>query len=237
MHKLAQYSLLGIALTSVTSAAIIRPTAITGPNGDAGSSLGDLISGSGLSTALDNGTNLTTATTTTHTLTGTGQNVSWTLAGNTNLPVFSFDLGSEQSIGTALLWQYGNNGGPGADNAGNHTRQFELIFHTLAEGSTFDFGTEAAEYSGTMAYVDNGDADSTATNLGQAFQFASQNAQYVGLRIVSNYGGQDNGGNTITGGDRFGLGEVRFATETIPEPSSSALIGLAGIALILRRRK
>lgn len=237
MMTLTKYSLLTFSLAATASAAIIQPVSVTGPAGDAGSSLDDLRSGSGLSTSLPNGTDLATAQSTTHTLTGTGHTVSWTLAGNTVQPVFSFDLGSQQTVGTALLWQYGNNGGPGQYDSGNHTREFELIFHTAAEGGIFDFTTEAVEFSGTMDYVDAGGPDSTATNLGQTFQFAPQDAQFVGLRIVSNYGGESVDGNTVGGGDRFGLGEVRFATEAIPEPSSTALIGLAGLGFILRRRR
>ncbi|MGB0992575.1 MAG: PEP-CTERM sorting domain-containing protein [Akkermansiaceae bacterium] len=228
-------NLIGLGLIGGVNAAVIAPTSITGTiAGDAGSSVGDLISGSGLSAGLTGGETLATAQATTHVLTGGGHTDSWTFGTTGGNPVFSIDLGSELSFGTIILWQYGNNGGPTATDAGNHTREFELIFHTAAEGSTFDFGTEAVEYSGTMSYIDAGGDDSSATNLGQAFQFASVDAQYVGLRIVSNYGGQP---GITAGGDRYGLGEVRFATEAVPEPSSTALLGLGGIALLLRRRK
>jgi len=229
---------LSLGMAAAINAAVIQPTGITGNlAGDAGSSVGDLISGSGLSTVLTSGDALATALTTTHVLTGTGHQQSWTIGTGPALPVFSIDLGSEQAFGTALLWQYGNNGGAGQYDAGNHTRQFELIFHTTAEGATFDFDTEIAEFSGTMAYIDGGGADSSATNLAQSFQFASVDAQYVGLRIINNYKDETVDGTLLTGGDRWGLGEVSFASEVVPEPSSAALLGLGGLALILRRRK
>ncbi len=229
---------LTIGLGMLAQATIIQPTSITGNiAGDAGSSIADLTSGSGLSTPLVNGTDLATAQTTTHVLTGTGHVDSWTISGIATLPVFSMDLGSEQALDAAVLWQYGNNGGPGQWDAGNHTRQFELIFHTTAEGSTFDFDTEAAEFSGTMAYIDAGGADSTASNIAQTFQFSSETAQYVGLRIVSNWGGEVIDGNTISGGDRFGLGEVRFATEVIPEPATLGLMAIFGGATLFIRRR
>lgn len=47
----------------------------------------------------------------------------------------------------------------------------------------------------------------------------------------------DNGFSTGSGGDRTGLGEIRFGGVAVPESSSTALLGLGGLALILRRRK
>ncbi len=233
-YTLTATNSVGITNASVTvfvqeamTGTIIQPTSITGNlEGDAGSSIADLTSGSGLSTPLVNGTDLATAQTTTHVLTGTGHVDSWTISGIATLPVFSMDLGSEQALDAAVLWQYGNNGGPGQWDSGNHTRQFELIFHTTAEGSTFDFDTEAAEFSGTMAYIDAGGADSTDSNTAQIFQFAIETAQYVGLRIVSNWGGEDIDGNVIGGGDRFGLGEVRFVTGSsyVADPIGNIMI-------------
>ena len=39
------------------------------------------------------------------------------------------------------------------------------------------------------------------------------------------------------GGAFAGISEVRFGSEPIPEPTTTALLGLGGLALILRRRK
>ena len=46
--------------------------------------------------------------------------------------------------------------------------------------------------------------------------------------------------NSITGGNNFNgatIGGVTFDTFVVPEPSSAALLGLGGLALLLRRRK
>ena len=156
---------------------------------------------------------------------------SWTRGRGSGNPVFSFDLGVDTSIGSILLWQYGN----GA--AGNSTRDFELIFHTDVEGGSFDFasagGVEATEYAGQMDLAAN---YTTVDNVAQFFGFGSTTtARYVGVRIANNWG--QNG--VAPGGDRYGLGEVRFATEAvIPEPSTFALsaLGLLGLLGFRRRR-
>ena len=60
-------------------------------------------------------------------------------------------------------------------------------------------------------------------------------ADRVRLTVTDNYFGEAG----AAGGDRVGLAEVRFLGDVavIPEPSSTALLGLGGLALILRRRK
>jgi hypothetical protein len=42
---------------------------------------------------------------------------------------------------------------------------------------------------------------------------------------------------TATGGDNFRINGVTLQLSSVPEPSAAALIGLAGLALILRRRR
>ena len=56
-------------------------------------------------------------------------------------------------------------------------------------------------------------------------------ADRVRITVTDNYSG------TSAGGDRVGLAEIAFQGTVVPEPSSTALLGLGGLALILRRRK
>lgn len=96
----------------------------------------------------------------------------------------------------------------------------------------------SAEFSIDATFGDVGDTATgtfTALNSGpgqQDFAIGSTvSAQYVRITITDNYFGLGGG----AGGDRVGFNDFQF--NAVPEPSSTALLGLGGLALILRRRK
>jgi hypothetical protein len=227
-------------LSQPAEATVITPTFVTGTiAGDAGSHVNYLITDNagfpeaalqrpaGTGVTLNTGDTLADALATLHARNGQAHAESWTRSTGAGNPVFSFDLGADTSVGSVMLWQYGN-GSPG-----NSARDFELIFHTAAEGNTFSFasggGSEATEFSGQMDQAAN---YTTATNVAQFFGFGStENARYIGLRLASNYNGILN-----PGGDRYGLGEVRFATE-VPEPATIFIMMAAGIPALLKRKR
>ena len=238
-----------VMMATITYAEVVKPVSVTGNiAGDAGSSDQYLLNDNpgfadgslqrpvGTAVDLITGDSLVDALATFGARGGGAHAESWTRGTGAGNPEFVFDLtgAGDTDIGSIILWQYGNNGGAGPENGGNATRDFELIFHTNAEGGVFDFGSEAVEFSGTMdpIYGDNAE-----DNYAQIFGFGSTvNAQYVALRIANNY--LPPADPLITaGGDRYGLGEVRFATE-VPEPSTLMLTGLLlGLcSLVLRRR-
>ena len=122
-------------------------------------------------------------------------------------PVLTFDLGSAQDLTDFVYWGY-NNGG-----TGNEASVFNLTFST--DNSTF----------GSLVIFDQ---SGLALGLGTPATLSlgsTINAQYVRVEMTDNQGGID----------RVGLGEVKFIA--VPEPSSTALLGLGGLALLLRRRK
>jgi hypothetical protein len=225
------YMIVVSLMAAVAHTDVIKPVSVTGSiAGDAGSSDQWLLNDNagyaapglerplGTGNTLDTGDSLADALATLAQLSGGGHAESWTFGTGGGNPEFVFDLTGvgNTSIGSIILWQYGNNGGPGTDNCGNHTREFELIFHTEAEGATFNFGTETVEFADTMVPVY---ADDTSGNVAQHFLFDSQvSVRYVALRIASNYLPPADLLITV-GGDRYGLGEVRFATEA-PLPST-----------------
>ncbi|NQT40601.1 MAG: discoidin domain-containing protein [Planctomycetes bacterium] len=244
---LDEVSVHGTAADAVPEPTIIKPVAVsTSITGDAGSSHLYLLDDNpgfaahslqrpvGTGVTLETGDPVSHALVTVHERSGTAHAESWTRGTGLGLPEFVFDLtgGGDTPVESILLWQYGN-GSPG-----NSARDFELIFHTEAEGDVFSFasgsGTEANEFTGTM---DAAAPFTTDANVAQQFNFAPETARYVGLRIANNYLGI-----LGPGGDRYGLGEVRFvapaAGAAVPEPSTFALaaLGLLGLGWYGRRR-
>ena len=136
--------------------------------------------------------------------------------GAAGAPVLIFDLGSDVSLSEISTWGYdvGNTNG---------AKDYSLRFATSADG-TGGFGSSIT-YSPTFeAAFDDTTRDSEAFSQ-------TVTARYVEMTITDNWRGFQ---GALAGGDRVGLGEVAFAT---PEPSSTALLGLGGLALILRRKK
>ena len=67
-----------------------------------------------------------------------------------------------------------------------------------------------------------------ADREGELLTYTSVSARYVLFEVNANHsGGADN---------LVAVAEVRFI-DAVPEPSTTALLGLGGLALILRRRK
>jgi len=153
--------------------------------------------------------------------------------GTANPPSVVFDLGTDTVISNIVLWQYQNDGG-GVANVGNHTRTLDLRFNTAAEGSGSFLGSATTL---TMLPVTDGDGpgngnDLNGVNSAQTFGLSGV-ARYVQLTVTDNY---RNFQGITAGGDRAGLGEVRFFGEAIPEPGSLSLLLLAGGAMMRRRR-
>jgi hypothetical protein len=153
--------------------------------------------------------------------------------GSTNPPSVVFDLGSDTLLSDILLWQYQNDGA-GATNVGNHTRTLDLRFNSAAQGAGAFLGSATTL---TMLPVLDGDGagngnDLNGINSAQTFAVGGV-ARYVQLTVTDNYRGFQ---GIVAGGDRAGLGEVRFFGEAIPEPAAAGLLLLAG-GMVLRRRR
>ena len=126
-------------------------------------------------------------------------------------------------LGQAILWKYGNANG----SATHAMKDFSFQFNSEADG--------ALNFSGPiMDLVLDQPTSGTKTRLGgqdtqapQTFELNQTGVRYIKMTLNSNYG-SGIGGN-------IAFNEIRF--NAVPEPSSTVLLGLGGLALILRRRR
>ncbi len=167
---------------------------------------------------------VTNASTSDYFLTGTGA---------TSPPIFVWDLGQDLAIDHLVLWQYQNTGGGNA-NVGNHARTIVLRFNTEAEGFASFLGPVT---NLTMLPVVDNDGvpgnDLGGLNLVQPLDLSAY-GRYVQMTVTDNYRGHQ---GIVNGGDRVGLGELRFDAHVVPEPATMALLGLGALALVRRRRR
>jgi hypothetical protein len=235
--------ILRVAITVIVSliatsapAQIIVPTLVStqNDNTDVGvsASVANLTNGSGLSSPLPNGSALDGALAVTHTFSSTGERESWTTRSTypadyyavSPMPVFVWDLGQDTPLDHIVLWQYGNfGGGINTNTDGNAARTFLLRFNTAAEGTSFAGPTE---FSGTLTRV-----PATGINGAQAFPLGGITARYVELTVSDNYFGV---AGVAGGGDRVGLGEIRFnaaaVTNAVPAARSVVVSTQQGMA-------
>lgn len=216
---------LGLALTVAAPAAVIVGTSsisYTGTAGEEGSlSLNNenqIIDGSGLSAA----PTVATIATVTHANVADGN--AWAtvdpapgggdfFADTSDTVSFEVVFDGTYSITDFAHWSYG----------------FGTVNDNNISAITLDYGVgDFASSTGSLAIAEAASAGaSVTTSLGGAIV-----ADRVRITVTDNH--FESGGD---GGDRVGLTEIRFIGDAVPEPSSAALLGLGGLALILRRRK
>jgi hypothetical protein len=131
----------------------------------------------------------------------------------------TYDLEANYDLSSLKIWNY--NGAVGAsDTAG--AKDLEILVASSVGGSFTSISNEILA-KGT---------GSTTTDFGHFVDLSSfaaaDNVRLVRFNITSNQGFDF---------DLVGLSEVRFDGVAVPEPSTTALLGLGGLALILRRRK
>ena len=182
--------------------------------------IGNIVNNSGLSGSADisNYTSIThsaasntTAWTTDDPAPGGGD---WFAEGNAPVAIV-FPLGGLYSVTDFVFWGYHFGSGNG-----NEARAFTVDFSTDG-GGTYGSSVAVAQPLGALAV-----ANSATLPFGGAFS-----ANTIRVTITDN---QFGGGPA--GGDRLGLGEVKFIGTAVPEPSA-ALLGCAALLGIFRRRR
>ncbi|MEJ6571203.1 MAG: PEP-CTERM sorting domain-containing protein [Akkermansiaceae bacterium] len=211
--------LLPLVATTVSGAVIVPVTA--NASSEKSDSLATfLIDGSGLFTS-------TTELTPDNSLTGihydnsnatsSTADRSWVWSGIISEEWVEFDLGGSFNVTDAYIWQ------TTFSTTTRQTRTFDI-----------EYSTDGTNYFVASADQQLGQVTPTLTvgSTAETFNFSSVTASWMRIGIDGTYENPGGGRNWLGG-----LGEVRFEGTAVPEPSTTALLGLGGLALILRRRK
>lgn len=230
--------------SSACAATVINPVGVTLTGSDALFPAAHLIDGSGLEFLLSTGDPLPLVSN--HRWKSPASD-SWVsgapggfpsdwYANSSSVPTFVFDLGQDTALDAVHLWPYSGHSGADGTVQGNSARTLEFRFNTTAEGN--------GAFSGPAVGVtlDHGPLSETAAGFvlpRQDFGVGLQTARWIEMRITHNWyvapgdgTTPDTHGHIIRGGDRVGLGEIRFSA--VPEPHAHALVvglGLLGLAV------
>ncbi len=144
---------------------------------------------------------------------GNGDNVMYHQDLDNTLPNFAiYDLEANYYLDSLKVWNYND-----AGNLGIGAKDVKISVASSEGGAFTDIWTGQFDQAPGLDNVD----------FGQVIDLNTADVRLVRFDITSNYGFTARGGLT-------GFSEVRFAT---PEPSSTALLGLGGLALMLRRKR
>jgi hypothetical protein len=137
---------------------------------------------------------------------------------------FTFTFNTAVDVDTVHFWTYDRN----TDSPGREIKDFDISFSTNG-------GTSYGSTTSLTNWLDRDGAEITVDGVGdrighQSKTFTRQN-DVTNIKFSSIVAHNDS--------NRYvGFSEIRFGSpDAIPEPSTTALLGLGGLALILRRRK
>ena len=208
---------LSLGLGAVSNAAIVATTSVTSTtvpsNGTSIAALSDRVLSTSTATfptptTLTEANKLTLVSNNAYSFDGGGGGQY--LADNNNGLTYTFNFAGGATIGQILLWNYSQNSVRGLDAV------------SMVE---VDTGSGFIDQSLSLTLLDAG----TANFRAQALNLSGALAGVTSIRLTVAQAGTG-GGETAGGFD-----EVAFSS--VPEPSAATLLGLGGLALILRRRK
>jgi hypothetical protein len=214
--------------TSSLQAAVIFPllstdsgsvTSSTLTEEDAPRTIDSALDGSGFTSTLTDANVLTVehepaTSTDNHYLGNTGNGGADSIAAT----VITFDLGGAYDVTDIYLWQYHRS------QTGRGLRSFDIAFST--DGGT-TFGTAVAASTLGITEFTIGSTSGNSTAQQRTFSSTQSGVDAIQFSIIVNHGDTT----------RLGISEIRFGGTAVPEPSSTALLGLGGLAFILRRRR
>jgi hypothetical protein len=137
---------------------------------------------------------------------------------------FLWDLGATYLVDHILLWQYGNDGGT-AFRDGNGLSNFLIAAYDVDTPPELEFRPpNSRSFNVNRLWPGTG-------NPAQVFALDGVRARYLYFRMNDNFYPDP---QTLGGGDRIGLGEIRFdvspVPENVPEPST-AMLATFGLVL------
>jgi len=196
---------LALAAAPADAGLILQPGAASTDMGTSVGSTDNVINQSGLSDGYTSlATNFDTYTAGTPTHDNTINLNHWTSALSTTSGNFDFDLGGNFTIESFALW---NNAGT------NGVRDFTLLVDDNA-------GFSSPTSLGSFTVLITGFGPQNAL-LSQVFSFAATSASFVRMQVANNHGG-----NATT----FGEAAFEVQSQTVPEPSALALLGMGSLA-------
>jgi hypothetical protein len=134
-----------------------------------------------------------------------------------------YDLGDTYSLGGANIWGYGG----GSTDRVRSINDFNISYATTLSDTFGSAASVANDFSGSVSNtLAQPSASGGSIQPGTFFSLSPTTARYALIDVVSSHSSSP---------DYVGLGEIRFTT--VPEPSSTALLGLGGLALLLRRSR
>lgn len=130
-------------------------------------------------------------------------------------PQFTLDLGGSFALTDLVVWGY---------STGNSNEASDFLVEFSTDGGASYYANRLVQ---TTFHLGNGNAVLT---FGDDFT-----ADFVRLTMLDNTKGR--GISTLPGGDRVGLGEIKFLALAIPEPASFGLLLTGAMSLMMRRRR
>ena len=145
-----------------------------------------------------------------------------------------FDLGSSQAMDEIHMWNVRN-------GVTTEVRDYTIYFSDAPIGVPTSDAVQDYQFTGGNGWGAFGSFTMAATqgtgNGAEAIHDVSGNsARYIGFEIITNNGNYTPHATNPTATGRVGLAEFAV-TQGVPEPTTTALLGFGGLALIFRRRK